>query len=117
VNFSNLTFSSRRDGINVVQNNQEVAMEGRKNFEVPTGDVLENPRDEAIILADQDQTESGDPQAHDENLGQDAQSANNLEEEPAEFVRGEVDVVEQMKRTSRAMDHIIHGHGQGGTRT
>ena len=91
-------------------------MEGRKNVDVPTADILENPRDEAMILGDQDQT-SEDSQILDENMGLDAQSANSLEEEPAEFVRGEVDVVEQMKRTSRAMDDIIHGHGQGGTKT
>jgi hypothetical protein len=90
-------------------------MDGRNDIE--TADVTENVRDENMIISDQDQTESGDPGLHDDNLGQDEQFANSLEDEPGDFVRGEVDVVEQMKRATRAMDDVIQGHGEGGTRT
>lgn len=85
-------------------------MEGRdRDLEI---DSSENPRDEKIILADQDQTH--DPKILDETLGQDNFIAEPVGDEPADFVRGEVDVVEQMKRTARAMKHIVEGHGEGG---
>jgi hypothetical protein len=90
-------------------------MNGKKpDFE--TNNETENPRDENMILANQDET-SQDTKMLDENLGQHPLVADPMEEEPGEFVRGEIDVVEQMKRTTRAMDHVIHGHGEGGTNT
>lgn len=70
---------------------------------------MENPRDEAIIIADQDQTISGDTKIHDEHLGQASRVSHSLEIEPPEFMRGEVDVKEQMDRTTRAMERVLRG--------
>lgn len=66
-----------------------------------------NRRDESQIIADQDMTNEGDITALDENMGAISNSLDALEDEPAEFIRGEVDVVEQMNRTTRAMEEAI----------
>jgi hypothetical protein len=68
----------------------------------------ENHEDESQIIADQDITNESDITELDENLGAKTNSLDDLENEPADFLRGEVDVTEQMARTARAMDYIIH---------
>lgn len=69
---------------------------------------IENHDDESQILADQDLTNENDITELDENLGAKSHSLDDLEKEPADFMRGEVDVKEQMERTTRAMDSVIH---------
>jgi hypothetical protein len=64
----------------------------------------ESTEDEAKILADQDETsEATDVQEHNnsEEIGLDSEA----------FSRGEVDVAEQVQRTTKAMDHIS-GRGE-----
>ena len=67
----------------------------------------ENAEDEADILADQDQTSMAHLDANDENIGSDG-----TEEDfglgSGDFARGEVDVKEQMDRTTAAMDASLH---------
>jgi hypothetical protein len=60
-------------------------------------DPAENERDEADIIADQDQTLVED--ADDKNMGADGTRLS--ESEPADFVRGEIDVKEQMDRLQK----------------
>ncbi len=72
-------------------------------------DIKENPRDESMILSDQDQTSPGKTNLNDETLGQDPQSAKVLEQEPDDFIRGEVDVKEQMDRAEKKMHHEHKG--------
>ena len=69
--------------------------------------AYENHDDESQRLADQDSTNEADITALDENLGAKSNSLDELENEPADFMRGEVDVTEQMERTTRAMDAVI----------
>lgn len=71
--------------------------------------ITENARDEAIIIGDQDQTVSDDANLNNASMGQAYRIAKSLEEEPADFVRGEVDVKEQMDRTARAMNRVFRG--------
>ena len=66
-----------------------------------------NHDDESQILTDQDLTNEGDITELDENLGAKSNSLDDLENEPADFLRGEVDVTEQMERTARAMEAVI----------
>ncbi|HEY8270960.1 MAG TPA: hypothetical protein VIG33_08725 [Pseudobdellovibrionaceae bacterium] len=72
------------------------------------GEALENEADEADILGDQDLTEKMD-QSDDENLGAKSKSLDILEEEPEDFLAGEVDVKEQMDRAANAMEASIQG--------
>lgn len=67
----------------------------------------ENHDDEAQILTDQDLTNETDITELDENLGAKSNSLDDLENEPADFMRGEVDVTEQMERTTRAMEAVL----------
>lgn len=69
--------------------------------------TFENHDDESQILTDQDLTNEGDITELDENLGAKSNSLDDLENEPADFLRGEVDVTEQMERTARAMEAVI----------
>lgn len=78
-------------------------------FTKPTpGEALENEADEADILSNQDATEKID-QEDDENLGAKSKSLDILEEEPEDFLEGEVDVKEQMDRAAKAMEASIQG--------
>ncbi|HRO66843.1 MAG TPA: hypothetical protein PL182_04705 [Pseudobdellovibrionaceae bacterium] len=68
-------------------------MDARPNFESPE-------EDQEDILSDQDQTSlSTDPS--DDLRGKGGPSALDLEDEPVEFARGEIDVKTQMDRTTR----------------
>ncbi|MFN8789894.1 MAG: hypothetical protein ACK5Y2_00385 [Bdellovibrionales bacterium] len=80
---------------------------GRKADIVGDQESVESRRDESQIITDQDMTNEGDITALDENMGAMTNSLEQIEDEPAEFVRGEIDVVEQMKRTTRAMEDTI----------
>lgn len=74
------------------------------------GSAQENPEDESDILADQDQTNSSEDLTRDENMGATSNSLDSLEDEPADFLRGEIDVKEQMDRAASTMDDSIHGY-------
>lgn len=63
--------------------------------------------DQSQIVADQDMTNEHDISKLDENMGAISQSLDQLENEPEDFARGEVDVVTQMDRTTRAMEQAI----------
>jgi hypothetical protein len=77
-----------------------------KSVEIPT--AVENHDDESQILTDQDLTNESDITVLDENLGAKSKSLDTLENEPAEFMRGEIDVSEQMTRTIRAQEALDH---------
>ncbi len=66
-----------------------------------------NRGDESGILADQDMTNEHDITALDENMGAMSHTMESLEDEPDEFLQGDVDVVTQMRRTTRAMEDAI----------
>lgn len=66
------------------------------------GHGTENLEDEANILADQDETLMANPSDNDQNIGSDGTEDFGLE--TAEFARGEIDVKEQMDRTTKKMD-------------
>ena len=70
-------------------------------------DKSESIEDEMQIVGDQDLTNEHDIEAPDENMGAISQSLQPSENESAEFMRGDVDVVTQMNRTTRAMDDAI----------
>lgn len=70
-------------------------------------DTTGNRRDESQIIADQDLTNDHDITNLDEKMGAISNSMDTLENEPDEFLQGDVDVVTQMRRTRRAMDAAI----------
>ena len=72
--------------------------------------VFENHNDESQILTDQDMTNEEDIKELDENMGAKTNSLDDLENEPAEFIRGEVDVSEQIERTTRRMTRHLRRH-------
>lgn len=72
------------------------------------GGASEDKDDESDILSDQDLTEKIS-QADDENLGAKSNSLDELEEEPKDFIEGEIDVKEQMDRAADALDSSIRG--------
>jgi hypothetical protein len=72
-------------------------------------EIYENKKDEADILADQDQTLPTDRLTQDENMGAISNTLESLEDEPADFMRGEVDVKEQMDRAADALETSILG--------
>ncbi len=78
------------------------------------GDIFENKQDEADILADQDQTIAKDPLTQDENMGAKSTTLESLEDEPADFMRGEVDVRQQMDRAADALESSILGYTNQG---
>jgi hypothetical protein len=81
------------------------------SFTNPTpGGAQEDPRDENDIIFDQDQTNASDNLTRDDNMGAISNSLDTLEDEPADFMRGEVDVKEQMDRAASALDDSIHGY-------
>lgn len=71
------------------------------------GQAFENAEDAALILGDQDITFNEEEITEDDKLGSDGSDNNpmSVENEPPAFVRGEVDVAEQMSRTTRAIDY------------
>jgi hypothetical protein len=73
--------------------------------------ISESHDDESQILGDQDLTNEDDITQLDENLGAKSNSLDELENEPGDFLRGEIDVTEQMERTTRAMDDIARRSG------
>lgn len=78
------------------------------------GEADENTEDEKEILGDQDLTEKIDL-SDDENMGAHSNSLDSLEEEPEDFLEGEVDVKEQMDRAADAMEASIFGYQNQGT--
>jgi hypothetical protein len=72
-------------------------------------EITENGRDESGIMTDQDQTNFSDNLTRDENMGAISNSLDTLEDEPSDFMRGEVDVKAQMDRAADAMDTSIRG--------
>jgi len=74
------------------------------------GEAQETPGEEAQILGDQDATAQFDNLTRDENMGAPSYALEPLEDEPSDFMRGEVDVKEQMDRAADAMDISIHGY-------
>lgn len=75
------------------------------------GGAQENPEDQTGILTDQDQTFPNTTDLdRDDNMGANSNSLESLEDEPADFMRGEVDVKEQMDRAASALDDSIHGY-------
>lgn len=74
------------------------------------GEANEDQRDEMDILTDQDQTKKIDLLMDDENMGAKSSSLDALEDEPDDFIQGEVDVKTQMDRAADALDSSIHGY-------
>lgn len=81
--------------------NQDVEQLGA---EPPTAAAVENASDEANILTDQDETQMLNLQDNDPNIGSDGTNMF----EPSDFVRGEVDLKEQMDRALAAMDDAVN---------
>jgi hypothetical protein len=82
-------------------------------FTRTSGDeASENERDESNIVTDQDQSAAGVP---DENMGARSRTLDSLEDEPDDFIRGDIDVKEQMDRAADAMDTSIRGLQNQGT--
>lgn len=71
----------------------------KEEEDVTTG---ENERDEADIIGNQDETDSGAPNRDDRVMGAGPTDTLAPSVEPADFVRGEVDLVQQMDRAERA---------------
>jgi len=71
------------------------------------GQGTENLEDEANILADQDETMLANPSDNDPNMGGDG-TDEDYGLDPAEFARGEIDVKEQMDRTTENMNARLH---------
>ena len=95
--------------------------EQENNNELPAftqgvpGGSDENMDDESDILTDQDQTEKVDLLSDDENMGAHSNSLDSLENEPDDFLEGEIDVKTQMDRAAAALDASIHGYQDQGT--
>jgi hypothetical protein len=77
----------------------------------PTGvvEVVENDKDEADILANQDETHPGSPN-HDDHMMGAGPTDRFSNAEANDFTRGEVDVKEQMDRATRAMNFPNRAH-------
>lgn len=78
------------------------------------GEASEDSYDEKEILGDQDVTNKSNLRTDDENMGAKSRSYEPMEEEPGDFMRGEIDVKEQMDRAADAMDASIHGYQNQG---
>lgn len=72
-------------------------------------DILENAEDERDIILDQDQTSLSSSRHMDENLGAFGRDTPPLSEDP-EFIRGELDVKDQMDRAIRSMNNAVGGN-------
>lgn len=74
------------------------------------GEATENREDMEQIIGDQDLTaESMDPNADDETLGARSKGLDDVENEPLDFMRGEVDVKTQMDRMARKLQADVTG--------
>lgn len=73
------------------------------------GAPVEDPMDEADILGDQDSTKTMQPGLDDENMGAQSNALDALEDEPADFMRGDIDVKEQMDRAADALESSLAG--------
>ena len=81
-----------------------------KFTQTEAGEAMENKGDEEKIIGDQDQTMiEGDITNLDENMGAKTYSLDTVEDEPEDFMRGEIDVKTQMDRTAREIDAAVHG--------
>ena len=74
--------------------------------QVPGG-ADENMNDESDILSDQDQTEKMELLSEDETMGARSNSLDTLEDEPEDFMEGEIDVKTQMDRTAAGLQASI----------
>ena len=71
------------------------------------GEGVENTEDESGIIGNQDETTTGAlPNADDQVMGGMGTGEYGLSS--GQFARGEIDVVEQMARTTRAADNAAH---------
>ena len=78
--------------------------------DVSDGEASENEFDEQLIINDQDETTiEGDINNLDENMGAKTFSLDPVEDEPEDFMQGELDVKQQMDRTAREIDASVHG--------
>jgi hypothetical protein len=81
-----------------------------KFSQVLPGEATENSGDEEKILGDQDQTLNEKTLGNlDENMGAKSYSLDTAEDEPGDFMRGEIDVKTQMDRAAREMDAAVRG--------
>ena len=89
--------------------NDDGDMELSKDREIVSSDkeTISNRRDESQIISDQDMTNEHDITKMDSHMGAITNSLEPIEDEPEDFIQGEVDVVTQMDRTTRAMEEII----------
>ncbi len=76
--------------------------------DVVLDNVLENSDDERDIILDQDQTSLPSPSHVDENLGAFGRDTPPLSED-SRFIRGELDVKDQMDRAIRSMNNAVGG--------
>lgn len=74
-----------------------------------SGQAALNPEDASAILTDQDLSGPKSDLQGDTLSGAGPVSLD-LEDEPGEFIRGEVDVKSQIDRTSRVVKANVHGH-------
>jgi hypothetical protein len=65
----------------------------------------ENERDESDILANQDETDVGETNDDDEEAMGGGPTDKFSAAESDEFARGEIDVIDEMNRASRAIDY------------
>ncbi len=79
---------------------------GLRSSENP--DILEDADDERDIILDQDETALSSPRHADENLGGFGRDTPPLSEDP-KFIRGELDVKDQMDRAIRAKNNAAGG--------
>lgn len=77
-----------------------------ENGVVETGELAESPSDESDIIGDQDETSTGSPTQDDQLMG--GMGSSDVGLDAGSFARGEVDVVEQMSRTTDRMDKATH---------
>lgn len=83
----------------------------------PTGvvEIVENDKDEADILANQDETHPGSTDHDDLTMGA-GPTDRFSSAETSDFSRGEVDVKEQMDRATRAMNFPNRAHNNQASR-
>jgi hypothetical protein len=77
------------------------------------GEATENQGDEERILADRDETLielEADSIKTEEKMEERESALNSIENEPEDFMRGEVDVKSQMDRAAREMEANLQGH-------
>ena len=77
--------------------------------EATRGEPSENPRDESKILSDQDQTMKADLTSVTTRKSSTNTELESLEDLPGDFMRGDIDVKEQMDRAASALDTSLRG--------